>query len=50
MTESLLDANLIKKLSSRSCLQLCLFPTCDHWDFNFNGEDYKNALLDWLPE
>ena len=49
MTESLLDANLIKKYHQDLVYNYAEYPTCDHWDFNFNGEDYKNALLDWLP-
>ena len=49
MTESLLDANLIKKYHQDLVYNYAEYPTCDHWDFTFNGEDYKNALLNWLP-
>jgi oxygen-independent coproporphyrinogen-3 oxidase len=26
------------------------YPTCDHWNYDFNSEDYKRSLVDWLPK
>ena len=45
-----LNANLIKKYHQDIVFNYAEYPTKDHWDFNFNDENYKNALLDWLPK
>ena len=26
------------------------YPTCDHWSYEFNGDDYKKSLVDWLTK
>ena len=45
-----LNANLIKKYHQDIVFNYAEYPTKDHWDFNFNDENYKDALLDWLPK
>ena len=42
------DANLVKKYI-RFSFNYAEYPTKDHWDFKFNGQNYKDALLSWLP-
>ncbi len=44
-----LDANLIKKYHQNIVFNYAEYPTCDHWNFKFNDEDYKSSLIDWLP-
>ena len=50
MNKILLDANLIKKYHQDLVFNYAEYPTCDHWSFDFNSEDYKKALVDWLPK
>ena len=50
MSKILLDANLIKKYHQDLVFNYAEYPTCDHWSFDFNSEDYKKALVDWLPK
>lgn len=50
MEKPSLDANLIKKYHQDIVFNYSEYPTCDHWDYDFNGEDYKKSLIDWLPK
>jgi oxygen-independent coproporphyrinogen III oxidase len=50
MKKATLDANLIKKYHQDIVFNYAEYPTCDHWDFSFNDEKYKNALLKWIPK
>ena len=50
MENPTLNANLIKKYHQDIVFNYSEYPTCDHWDFGFNGEDYKKSLVDWLPK
>ena len=43
------DANLVKKYHQDLVFNYAEYPTKDHWDFKFNGQNYKDALLSWLP-
>ena len=45
-----LDANLIKKYHQDLVFNYSEYPTKDHWSFKFGEDNYKNALLDWLPK
>lgn len=45
-----LNANLIKKYHQDIVYNYAEYPTCDHWSYDFNGEDYKKSLVDWLPK
>ena len=45
-----LDANLIKKYHQDIVFNYAEYPTKDHWKTDFNEDDYKKALLDWLPK
>ena len=45
-----IDANLIKKYHQDLVFNYAEYPTCDHWSFDFNGEDFKKSLIDWLPK
>lgn len=45
-----LDANLIKKYHQDIVFNYAEYPTKDHWKPDFNEDDYKKALLDWLPK
>ena len=50
MSKALLDANLIKKYHQDLVYNYAEYPTKDHWDFNFNSEHYKKALIEWIPK
>ncbi|OUX36489.1 MAG: oxygen-independent coproporphyrinogen III oxidase [Candidatus Pelagibacter sp. TMED273] len=50
MKKPTLDANLIKKYHQDIVFNYAEYPTCDHWDFSFNDEDYKKALIEWIPQ
>ena len=45
-----LDANLIKKYHQDLVFNYSEYPTKDHWSFKFGEDNYKDALLDWLPK
>ena len=45
-----LDANLIKKYHQDLVFNYSEYPTCDHWRYDFDSDDYKDALVDWLPK
>ncbi len=49
MNNNKVDANLVKKYHQDLVFNYAEYPTKDHWDFKFNGQDYKKALLNWLP-
>ena len=44
-----LDANLIKKYHQDIVFNYAEYPTCDHWSYKFNGDNFKESLLDWIP-
>ena len=50
MKKQLLNADLIKKYHQDLVFNYAEYPTKDHWDFSFKDENYKNALLEWLPK
>jgi oxygen-independent coproporphyrinogen III oxidase len=50
MEKPILNANLIKKYHQDIVYNYAEYPTCDHWSYDFNGEDYKKSLVDWLPK
>ena len=50
MKKSLLDANLIRKYHQDIVFNYAEYPTCDHWSYEFNNENYKKSLVDWLPK
>jgi len=50
MKKPSLNANLIKKYHQDLVFNYAEYPTCDHWDYNFNSGDYKKALVDWIPK
>jgi oxygen-independent coproporphyrinogen III oxidase len=50
MEKPSLDANLIKKYHQDIVYNYAEYPTCDHWSCDFNSEDHKKSLVDWLPE
>ena len=45
-----LNADLIKKYHQDLVFNYAEYPTKDHWDFSFKDENYKDALLEWLPK
>ena len=49
MKETTLNANLIKKYHQDIVFNYAEYPTKDHWSFKFNSDDYKKALLNWIP-
>jgi len=49
MKETILNANLIKKYHQDIVFNYAEYPTKDHWSFKFNSDDYKKALLNWIP-
>ena len=50
MKKPSLNANLIKKYHQDIVYNYAEYPTCDHWSYDFNSEDYKKSLVDWLPK
>jgi oxygen-independent coproporphyrinogen-3 oxidase len=44
-----LNANLIKKYHQDIVFNYAEYPTKDHWSFDFQSDNYKKALLEWLP-
>ena len=50
MEKPSLSANLIKKYHQDIVYNYAEYPTCDHWNYDFNSEDYKRSLVDWLPK
>jgi len=50
MKKPSLDANLIRKYHQDIVYNYAEYPTCDHWNYDFNSEDYKKSLVDWLPK
>ena len=50
MNKPILNANLIKKYHQDIVFNYAEYPTKDHWSFDFNSEDYKKALLEWIPK
>jgi len=49
MKEPILNANLIKKFHQDIVFNYAEYPTKDNWNFSFNNDDYKKALLEWIP-
>ena len=50
MEKPSLSANLIKKYHQDIVYNYAEYPTCDHWSYDFNSEDYKKSLADWFPK
>ena len=50
MKKDQLDANLIKKYHQDIVYNYAEYPTKDHWSFKFLSDQYKNALLEWMPK
>ena len=50
MEKKALNANLMKKYHQDLVFNYSEYPTKDHWSFDFNTENYKKALVDWLPK
>ena len=49
MQKITLNANLIKKYHQDIVFNYAEYPTKDHWSFDFQSDNYKKALLKWLP-
>ena len=45
-----LNANLIKKYHQDIVYNYAEYPTKDHWSFDFQGAQYKEAMLEWLKK
>ena len=41
MNKPTLNANLIKKYHQDIVFNYSEYPTCDHWKFDYNDEDYS---------
>ncbi len=50
MKKDQLDANPIKKYHQDIVYNYAEYPTKDHWSFKFLSDQYKNALLEWMPK
>ena len=50
MNKDGLDANLIKKYHQDIVYNYAEYPTKDHWSFKFLSDQYKDALLKWMPK
>ena len=44
-----LNANLVKKYHQDLVFNYAEYPTKDHWSFDFKNDEYKEALINWLP-
>ena len=44
-----LDMALQKKYHQDLVFNYSEYPTKDHWSFDFLGEEFKSAILDWFP-
>ena len=44
-----LNANLVKKYHQDLVFNYAEYPTKDHWSFDFKNNEYKEALINWLP-
>ena len=49
MAKPSLNANLIKKYHQDIVYNYAEYPTKDHWSFDFNSNDHKKALAEWIP-
>ena len=49
MKKTSLNANLIKKYHQDIVYNYAEYPTKDHWSFDFNSNDHKKALAEWIP-
>ena len=49
MEKTSLNANLIKKYHQDIVYNYAEYPTKDHWSFDFNSNDHKKALAEWIP-
>ena len=49
MKKTSLNANLIKKYHQDIVYNYAEYPTKDHWSFDFNNNDHKKALAEWIP-
>ena len=49
MKQPSLNANLIKKYHQNIVYNYAEYPTKDHWSFDFNSNDHKKALAEWIP-
>ena len=43
-----LNANLIKKYHQDLVFNYAEYPTCDHWDYKYDSNEYKKSLVSWL--
>lgn len=50
MKNTNLNANLIKKYHQDIVFNYAEYPTKDHWSFDFQGAQYKEAMLEWLKK
>ena len=50
MKKTSLNANLIKKYHQDIVYNYAEYPTKDHWSFDFNSNDHKKALAEWIPD
>ena len=50
MANPALNLKLIKKYHQDLVYNYAEYPTCDHWSYSYNSEDYKKSLVDWLPK
>ena len=48
MKKPSLDANLLKKYHHDIFFNYSEYPTKDNWNYNFNSDEYKKSLEDWL--
>ena len=45
-----LDIALQKKYHQDLVFNYSEYPTKDHWSFEFLGNEFKSAILDWFPK
>ena len=50
MKRNIPPINVIKKYHQDIVFNYAEYPTKDHWSFKFNSNEYKEALLKWLPK
>ncbi len=45
---SLTPTDLVRKYYQTLVFNYAEYPTCDHWNYNYRSDDYKNSLIQWL--
>ena len=45
---NLTSTELVRKYYQNLVFNYAEYPTCDHWNYNYRSDEYKNSLIQWL--